>query len=526
MNRKNRILVCLVCIVFVFVSEKTAAQESSVLKLGLIPLHGISVFEEDLAAIQQRTEKVLASYHQFRLKKYHKIANNKNFEGILQKEKLEEADLVFINTIISCDFLLHGNISRIGSNYQLEFLLFRTENFRLIKTELIKTDDLKEMASQIEVHVEKLATFLLDDNTQIKKAEFFIKTSPLNAVIKINGEIKGESPLLVQKLEPGNYLVEAEAKGMRARKRVKLDAGAFLQSELILENAYGRLLLKEHPNNLLVYLDEKLIGKTNQSLFTDIAVGKYQLKITGSEYFYQQEIIIKEKETSIVLNQLIKVGNLHYLIPKNCLAEFILKNEKKPLQGEGKLEKIPVGEYLLSIQGKNYKSLSRHIRIKQGETYNFKPQLEFSAEYKAYLKQKESNLQKVTLEIALLEKQLRKKQQKKGLLLGGRFGLLGTGGCLLAFSGIFLGSALQAYQNYQTAETAGEARFYREKAKSRRGAFIASFISGFVSAGGGGALFIIKLPELSREKKRVQNLKRQKKALDKNDSGKTAESLF
>lgn len=94
----------------------------------------------------------------------------------------------------------------------------------------------------------------------------FLSSVPEGARFYLNGEYRGEGPLSIPGLTPGDYEVRAEKQGYSPVTRaVTVQNGSTPREEFRLENVMGRLDVRTSPAGAQVYLDGTLIGTTSSN---------------------------------------------------------------------------------------------------------------------------------------------------------------------------------------------------------------------------------------------------------------------
>lgn len=92
-----------------------------------------------------------------------------------------------------------------------------------------------------------------------------LNSVPEGGRIYINDKFSGKAPLVVTNLEPGTYKVRVELEGFSSVSReIIIQNGKSVSEEFRLSNVRGRLEVRTLPADALVYIDGRLIGKTQQ----------------------------------------------------------------------------------------------------------------------------------------------------------------------------------------------------------------------------------------------------------------------
>ena len=96
-----------------------------------------------------------------------------------------------------------------------------------------------------------------------KPGTLWLNSVPEGARFYVNGEMRGRGPLVVSKLDPGNYVVRAELEGHGTlEKKLKIGYGQTISEEFRLEHIIGRLEVKTNPVGVQVIVDGHVAGVT------------------------------------------------------------------------------------------------------------------------------------------------------------------------------------------------------------------------------------------------------------------------
>lgn len=89
---------------------------------------------------------------------------------------------------------------------------------------------------------------------------------PANAKFYVNGEARGQAPLSIPNLAPGDYTVRCEAENFATMTKViSIGNGESVREEFRLSNVLGRIDLRTVPGGSEVFLDGRKIGVTKSS---------------------------------------------------------------------------------------------------------------------------------------------------------------------------------------------------------------------------------------------------------------------
>jgi len=223
-------------------------------------------------------------------------------------------------------------------------------------------------------------------NSAAGKGTLFIKTDPLGAEVTVNGEDKGESPVLLDNIQLYTPLtVEARKGNMYAKKEVSLKKRELTEVSLSLGVLKGSLFIKSKEKDVSVYIDGKSLGKIGAGLFKDIPAGSHKVELKGYGLYWKGNADVLKDKVAVVTAEVKEVGSLHYVLPGGKLAEYgsaysggvtvSVKGENfmKKVSGSGTLKNIPAGRYTVTAEGEGYDSITKTLYIRKGEQYDFEP---------------------------------------------------------------------------------------------------------------------------------------------------------
>jgi hypothetical protein len=134
----------------------------------------------------------------------------------------------------------------------------------------------------------------------IEGGDLVVTTDPEGALVRLNSEVLGLTPLEPLRVPPGWYLVQAEEANLFASARVLVDAGRVTTVALTLGDDRGILLVESTPDAATVRLDGQDRGRTPLRL-EDVPAGVHDLRIHRESYAeYSTSVDVREGEESWV----------------------------------------------------------------------------------------------------------------------------------------------------------------------------------------------------------------------------------
>ncbi len=123
------------------------------------------------------------------------------------------------------------------------------------------------------------------------KAQLYVVTDPDRAEISVDGEKKGESPILLTDLPVRrDLLIEAKTGIMLGEKIVHLQSGELTDVLIELEPARGNLIISSSERDVEVFIDGVLMGVFGTGLIKDIESGQRLVELKGIG-LYGKELI-------------------------------------------------------------------------------------------------------------------------------------------------------------------------------------------------------------------------------------------
>ena len=156
-----------------------------------------------------------------------------------------------------------------ASEYQDEELLDIVEHYAAMRGEAAVSEEILEGAG-LETGAKS------HEPAEQRLGELFIQTSPVEALINVNGNPIGQSPLLLEKVPFSQLVIEAETGSMDGREEVTVSDGALQRITIQLQLKPGSLRINCDEQEISVYLGGRPMGAAGSGLFSDIVPGTHR----------------------------------------------------------------------------------------------------------------------------------------------------------------------------------------------------------------------------------------------------------
>ncbi len=126
-----------------------------------------------------------------------------------------------------------------------------------------------------------------------------IVSTPAGAVVSLNGQIKGRTPLTISELASGEYEITITKDLYHSyTERFIVTDGSDNTRDITLLPAFGQLIIETNPVGATIYLDGQIKGQTPKS-FNELPSGNYALRIEKNLYQpVETTILIEDGKTN------------------------------------------------------------------------------------------------------------------------------------------------------------------------------------------------------------------------------------
>jgi hypothetical protein len=147
-------------------------------------------------------------------------------------------------------------------------------------------------------------------------ASLSVSSVPPGAQVYLDGQARGDAPLLLQNLEPGTHALRVELPGYETENRtVVLDKAGRHAEEFRLARNSGTLELVTEPAGVTVFIDGKERGVTaagmnplvSEPFRVDLlAQGEHRLQLTRKDHYAVEKTFTVETNKTVALHEALK----------------------------------------------------------------------------------------------------------------------------------------------------------------------------------------------------------------------------
>lgn len=351
------------------------------------------------------------------------------------------------------------------------------------------------------------------------------------ATILINGQLRGEAPILLEGVLPGLATVEARSSTMYGSAQVTVSAKAYqsltitmtpMTGDLFLEGVleYGAGTSIQYPafvRGLTLTINGKEQRIIDTPMVEGLEPGTWNLALYKDGWFWEDVITIKPREAIRVKPVFQPVCNVRLTVPSHSKAILSNADGVRFLveSGEENLAALPTGTWNLQLEGPGWEDFTQDFELSQGQSLILQPKPLRRPAYQRgdellLLRQARQDLEREAEALRLANTMPRRTG----------FVSAGIGAVAAGLGAWFLYDANQQYQDYQLATDQATAGVAREAAMQNYRLGLGLTIGGGTGlAGFLGSLFFQKpiapvRRQLTEIDTRIMNLSSQELAFD------------
>jgi hypothetical protein len=195
--------------------------------------------------------------------------------------------------------------------------------------------------------------------------------------IFIDDELKGTTPLLIKDLTPGDAFlrIESENEYHGIQLQVMAERTDIVTYTPVMGKYLGNLFVESTPPGAKILIDGRALGETPAAL-SDITAEKHTLTLSMKEYGdYEEEVVIKKKDTLSVSVELVKTYEITFQdpLPEETKVKVSHGDEESLFSGDEEI-RVPAGNWTVEITNRYFKKASFTCDITGDKEINFTPE--------------------------------------------------------------------------------------------------------------------------------------------------------
>jgi len=197
-----------------------------------------------------------------------------------------------------------------------------------------------------------------------------INSNPTDAVVIINGQVKGKTPYKIDRIKSNSYNIQISKDLYHAHEEnFIITDGSINQRNITLTPAFGKLTVKTTPVIAEVKIDGQSRGSTPFEL-DELPSGNYHVTLTKNLYqTIDQEIVIEDGQT-LELNLKLEARSGLISIEGEPVGASIYANQEKIGQIPIKNYRIGEGMVEITASAQDYHSQTEFFDIQRDQNYN------------------------------------------------------------------------------------------------------------------------------------------------------------
>jgi|GEM_PF-291183 len=207
-----------------------------------------------------------------------------------------------------------------------------------------------------------------DRPREIPTGELFVMTTPPGAVVEINGEVAGPTPLQTSEVPVGDVLLTVRKQGFRSEYlSLRMSEGGRVVRELTLQPLEGLVLIRSTPPGAAVTVDDELRGNTPLPLHNlDLGPHRAQLALPG----YNNREVAFDVEgrtpTSIEVDMISNSGSL--VVHSEPSGATLFVDGRNRGATPASIERLQEGQRDVTLEMAGYQPYRGAVEILPGET--------------------------------------------------------------------------------------------------------------------------------------------------------------
>ncbi len=245
--------------------------------------------------------------------------------------------------------------------------------------------DLKIEPGSYSVVIEKEGYSSVEETVLVKQSEkvemvrdlllipgITITTRPSGASVKIDGELKGKTPIKDLKIDVGSYSMVIEKEGYSSiQETVEVKEGKKVEMVRALPIIAGCISVKTEPEGCHIYVDDKLYGVTPREI-DEIKIGTHRVTLSHKDYEPKSvEIEVVEGETTELTEELKGLPGKVLVTSEPSGAQIWLNRKYIGKKTPATIEGVESGEVNIELKLKAYEDAVEKRVLKPNSSLTF-----------------------------------------------------------------------------------------------------------------------------------------------------------
>lgn len=209
-----------------------------------------------------------------------------------------------------------------------------------------------------------------------------VNSSPSGADVYLNDRHAGETPLRMEAVRAGEYVLRVEQAGYHGwerRIRIHPDRTTTMHADLERIRQYGSIAIRCNQNDARIYLDGQYQGLTDKNraiLLEDVNEGSHEIRVTLAGYHdWNRRIEVRPNERvrlTVDLERITRTGNLEVSCNVDDADIYVDgKYRGRTLSSRNvTIRNIQEGTHELRMVKEGYRDYTERVRIDAGETHH------------------------------------------------------------------------------------------------------------------------------------------------------------
>lgn len=368
------------------VTTNLSAQSSGKINLAVMNLEAPDVPASAQQALSDRMRTELFNTGRFSVMERNQMQELLKEQGFQQSGCTSNECVVEAGKLLGVDRMIAGSVGKVGTIYTVSLWMIDIETGRIMLTktedcncpiEQVLTTSLKNIALKMAgMSSSAEEQPVIRRETVAGQGDFYFKSDPPGASVYVDDQlISGTTPVMKEGFPAGTHQIRMERDVYSGSQTVFLEPNEFKKVELTLVKAKGGLKIVTTPLEVDIFLDNKPLGLSPQTL-SGLDAGEHILKLSKADYLDHEEVVVVEGEKIKRLNirmEIIRPAMLKITTqPPNC--DVYVNSELKGRTPSVVRDLLP-GQVNVKIVHPMYRDWIESVALKNGEVKEINPEL-------------------------------------------------------------------------------------------------------------------------------------------------------